>query len=800
MRRTQDCSERWLSLRVLLCVVALGVGVSLSWTPQFPDTIQLPDSLGPLRPGYHLAFGSSTSDIYVASESSDIIVVDGSSAGDFRRIKRISTGTPVGAALLVSQHNRLYCTYPSQGRIGVIDGATNDTVGSIQVSARPKLLCYSSGSDRLYCGDSVNRKVWVIDCAADTVRNVITTASNPVDLIYDPTTNKVYVQSRYSVQAISCATDSVVSSIAGDYWSGLCLNRRRQKLYVVGRLTPETLYVISTQCDSVTAKIPTGTTGELLLVCNETTDRLYRSAYGSEVVKEYDCLGDTVIRGKYLAGCEARAIACDTVYNRLLFRSTYRLLALDCATFDIIAYLAAPDYDGHSDPLGWDQARYRAMCAVWVGGEEWGALYVNDCKSDTPYYRGTVPLSGWAHSMSHNPATSKLYCSLGGEVAVIDERTNRQVGRARGIGGSMAYSRTSNKFYFPSSVGLGVMDGAGDSLLRYIDISDSRWDPFPCWCPEGNKVYFFADKGARLFMVAVDCSTDSVVWERDMYDLGRWFEHLDNGLMLVNHSDSLALFDPRTDSVLAESSLAAGGVYAVTHTGNGEKFYIVRRYPGRLEVRSSSTLKLLSTIEWSYFDWSMTFLAYSDTTQKLYWFVDDSVLAIDAARDTVTARMTTDVCYEGACFDHTGRYLYCAPHFDSTLRVYDTELDSLVAMYPGQPPSANNIPIAPSPEQGLIYVGYPDVILVYPDAPPGIEEAMNGDHGVVSALPTVVRDVLLLPEAANHTPQAASLLGVSGRKVMGLQSGANHVRDLPPGVYFVHTREPRRTRKIIILQ
>jgi hypothetical protein len=74
----------------------LGFSVCLGWSLPVPDTIQLPDSLGPLRPGYHLAFGSSTDDIYVASESADIIVVDGSFAGNFQRIKRINTGTPVG--------------------------------------------------------------------------------------------------------------------------------------------------------------------------------------------------------------------------------------------------------------------------------------------------------------------------------------------------------------------------------------------------------------------------------------------------------------------------------------------------------------------------------------------------------------------------------------------------------------------------------------------------------------------------------------------------------------------------------
>jgi hypothetical protein len=45
--------------------------------------------------------------------------------------------------------------------------------------------------------------------------------------------------------------------------------------------------------------------------------------------------------------------------------------------------------------------------------------------------------------------------------------------------------------------------------------------------------------------------------------------------------------------------------------------------------------------------------------------------------------------------------------------------------------------------------------------------------------------------------QAASLLDISGRKVLDLKSGANDVRALAPGVYFVR-EEPQAIRKVII--
>jgi hypothetical protein len=70
--------------------------------------------------------------------------------------------------------------------------------------------------------------------------------------------------------------------------------------------------------------------------------------------------------------------------------------------------------------------------------------------------------------------------------------------------------------------------------------------------------------------------------------------------------------------------------------------------------------------------------------------------------------------------------------------------------------------------------------------------------------PTVIRGVLYVPEASSHKPQAASLLDASGRKVLDLHPGANDVRALAPGVYFVREKpqatspKPQAVRKIVL--
>jgi DNA-binding beta-propeller fold protein YncE len=800
--------------------MAMVLGAGIARGLPVPDTILLPDSLGPLRPPYHVAFGSSTDNIYVASESSDIIVVEGNT---FQRIKRINTGTPVGGALLVSQHNRLYCSYPQQGRIGVIDCATNSIVGSIEVGTRPKLLCYSSGSDKLYCGDTIDCTVSVIDCAADTVREVISVGKGLTAMAHDPTTNKVYAATRDAVRAISCSADSVVANIDAIKSSrGLCINKRRQKLYVVGRqgALTDTLFVVSTPADSViAAKQWRGAGGLPRLACNEATDRLY-AVDAVEHLYEFDCSGDTGTRKKDVWPYDPPvAIACDSAHNRLYYLSGGgSLVELDGASLDFVSVTPVQypmEWYLHPFVIESDPARHRIMFTC--GSSEAAELAVFDHKSDSTYARGAVPLCGWELVMNHNPATGRLYArwgsSLGG-VGVIDEQTNRVVTQAflpetRGARG-MTYSRTSNKFYFWTTPGrfgersgLGVLDGAGDSLLKVIEIGDCDRNAFPCRCPDENKVYCFASTGPRYYIAVVDCYTDSVVRTIDVYDLVRWFEYLDNGRILCNVSSSLVLIDCRTDSVLVDSAIDA--VFAVAHTGDGEKVYLVRGH--RLEVRSSSSLSLLKTIDWPYFDGTCmgTFLAYSDTTHKLYWFLvnGDSVLAIDATSDTVTARIATGyVSYRCAWLDYTGRYLFFQAYADSSsfLKVYDTQTDSLVGVYP---PLPSPLRITSNPDQRCIYVGCSDVILVYPDAPPGVEE-VNDERGVMISDASIVRGILFLPGATSHKPQAASLMDATGRKVLDLRPGANDVRDLPPGVYFVcgkpqaASRKPQAVRRIVI--
>jgi len=68
----------------------------------------------------------------------------------------------------------------------------------------------------------------------------------------------------------------------------------------------------------------------------------------------------------------------------------------------------------------------------------------------------------------------------------------------------------------------------------------------------------------------------------------------------------------------------------------------------------------------------------------------------------------------------------------------------------------------------------------------GIQETPGAVSWTANPIPTVVRGALNLGvDGRKHSSYRAELLDISGRKVMDLRQGANDVRALAPGVYFV---------------
>jgi hypothetical protein len=84
-----------------------------------------------------------------------------------------------------------------------------------------------------------------------------------------------------------------------------------------------------------------------------------------------------------------------------------------------------------------------------------------------------------------------------------------------------------------------------------------------------------------------------------------------------------------------------------------------------------------------------------------------------------------------------------------------------------------------------------------------VAETTKPEVRVTNSGATIVRGVLLLGKPTGPSPSTSWLLDISGRKVLDLHSGANDVRALAPGVYFVRSasgveREASSVTKVVV--
>jgi len=105
-----------------------------------------------------------------------------------------------------------------------------------------------------------------------------------------------------------------------------------------------------------------------------------------------------------------------------------------------------------------------------------------------------------------------------------------------------------------------------------------------------------------------------------------------------------------------------------------------------------------------------------------------------------------------------------------------------------------------NPCQNRTYVAnsYDSSISVLRDSGGGIEEMANEEVRMTNGGATIVRGVLNLQPARYNRQSEICLLDAAGRKVLDLKPGANDVRQLAPGVYFV--RMAAGVQKKVIIQ
>ena len=181
-----------------------------------------------------LAWNPVNNTIYVANYGAAAVsAIDGAS----------NAVTPIAlsylntcAVVVDTVDNEIYVAHQqSDGRVSVIDGASNSVLTAVPTDQQPWALAWNGKQNRVYSANSQGGSVTVIDAANHSVITDVPVAQQPRTLCWSVPTGKLYVACNGgdSVAIIDGVSDAVLRTVAvGAKPSALCWNGRANKVYV----------------------------------------------------------------------------------------------------------------------------------------------------------------------------------------------------------------------------------------------------------------------------------------------------------------------------------------------------------------------------------------------------------------------------------------------------------------------------------------------------------------------------------------------------------------------------------------
>jgi len=168
----------------------------------------------------------------------------------------------------------------------------------------------------------------------------------------------------------------------------------------------------------------------------------------------------------------------------------------------------------------------------------------------------------------------------------------------------------------------------------------------------------------------------------------------------------------------------------------------------------------------------------------------NDVTVIDVILDSVVATIPVGGAPIALALDSFNGKVYCANQQSDDVSVIDCSTNSVIRTFP-----ANYSPLAVlTTLYGRTYVannGWSCVTVIGDSAAVGVEESFRSRTTSRKPQATVVRGALNLGvDSRQQSADRAELVDIAGRKVLELRTGANDVRPLAPGVYFVMSLFP----------
>ncbi len=785
------------SLMLFMFAMALLFGATAGYSQWLETKITLPDSLGGATGPHCLTTDTSERYVYVGDGSGAVYVVDAEAGTRVAKIPCIY----VSAVCTNTRQNKVYAADYGGNRVLVISCATNQVVATIPLGAAglPLALCYNSSDNKTYvAGDGGD--LTVIECSSDSAVRTIHLGESPNGLCYNPASNRVFYAGDDSLLAVvDGANDSVVGAYDGAYYGPFAVSAVANKVYVAGEIPGSAVVFV---LDGATGVVLDTMNAYAEVMClNPHTQKLYTGGKTPCEIMIFDCAADTLIDWFRLTGQSyIYSIACDTTTGKVFasfeWNNRDKLVVIDGVADTIAAKIPGP----HQGELLVSSKRGRVYSTDLLAL----ALAVFDTGTDS--LLRTITIGGGSTQMCYDTIDDKVYyvsySNILGEVGAVDAATNQPVGHVQ-VGPhpqDIIWHAPTNRVYC-SGGNITVIDPTADTVTKVLPVNSGLL----CSAPRLNKVY--AEAVSKV--AVIDCRNDSVVKTIPVPIEPMWsmcyVSTACYDKLYVGGYGEVAIIDCIGDTIIRSYPFNWSRLVA---SPDGKRVYCWR--PDALCTFDAAGDTLVAEAPWVA--GSASDLLYVPGVNKVYCADPGGgpqcgqgcVLVADGTTDSVIAEIPLRMAW-ALGYDSANGLVYCSHGRDSAVTFIDSSTDSVVGLLNAGMWATT---FATVPAHSRVYVGGEgnSSIAVIRTDPPGVEEAMNDERRVMSWDASVVRGILFLPEAPNHKPQAACLMDATGRKVLELRPGANDVRALAPGVYFIREQpqavgsKPQAVRKVILTE
>ncbi|UCG43576.1 MAG: hypothetical protein JSU73_02875 [candidate division WOR-3 bacterium] len=359
-----------------------------------------------------------------------------------------------------------------------------------------------------------------------------------------------------------------------------------------------------------------------------------------------------------------------------------------------------------------------------------------------------------------------------------------------------------------------VIDCERDSVVATVPMGRIVRDM--CYVAEVGKVYvaMFKNREASGQVAIIDGATNRLLRRVDAGEVTHvvCYNPANNSVYCANWRDgTVTVIDGASDSVSA-TVLLGRNPYALASNARENRVYCACPEP----LLPSGTLIVIDGVTGGIVDRLPVYglpsaVCCNERTNKIYCASDyhdqhppvaEAWLEIwDGQTGSLLRQMRVGREYPCSlyCCEWSNK-VYCADRDAGTVTVIDGNTDAIVCVIPvGLGPMS----FAGNPRFGRVYVNLAgeSAVAVIRDT---VGVGLNGSHRAparCSPQASIARGVLQLESIAGSSQLAAELLDIIGRKVMDLLPGANDIRHVAPGVYFVRTAESgtrSAVRKVVI--